>query len=70
MFLYLASKDVSSSAKLIGLVWMIYSGLVLIEFEKEGLRQVQHTYLGGFGSRGSGKVTFHEMKLDGVSFLL
>lgn len=42
----------------------------LIEFVKEGLRQVQHTYLGGFGSRGSGKVTFHEMKINDVFFSL
>ena len=42
----------------------------LIDFVKEGLRQVQHTYLGGYGSRGSGKVSFHDMKLDGDSFTL
>ena len=33
LFLYFASKAVSSSVKLIGLVWMIYSGLVLIGIE-------------------------------------
>lgn len=42
----------------------------LIDFIKEGLRQVQSTYLGGFGSRGSGKVSFHDMKLDGNIFTL
>ena len=42
----------------------------LIDFVKEGLGQVQSTYLGGFGSRGSGKVSFHDMKLDGASFSL
>ncbi len=42
----------------------------LVEFVKEGLRQVQSTYLGGFGSRGSGKVSFNDMKLDGVPFTL
>lgn len=42
----------------------------LVEFVKEGLRQVQHTYLGGYGSRGSGKVSFNDMKLDGSPFTL
>ncbi|MBI3583952.1 MAG: type III-A CRISPR-associated RAMP protein Csm3 [Nitrospinae bacterium] len=42
----------------------------LIDFVKEGLRQVQSTYLGGFGSRGSGKVSFHDMKLNGTPFSL
>lgn len=42
----------------------------LIDFVKEGLRQVQSTYLGGFGSRGSGKVSFHDMKIDGTPFTL
>lgn len=42
----------------------------LIDFVKEGLRQVQSTYLGGFGSRGSGKVSFHDMKIDGTPFSL
>jgi len=46
------------------------NGNDLIDFVKEGLRQVQHTYLGGFGSRGSGKVSFHNMKLDGIDFQL
>lgn len=30
----------------------------IIEFVKEGLKEVQQTYLGGFGSRGSGQVKF------------
>lgn len=42
----------------------------LVEFIKEGLRQVQHTYLGGFGSRGSGKVSFSALAVDGTGFLL
>lgn len=42
----------------------------LIEFVKEGMRQVQSTYLGGFGSRGSGKVSFQNLKLDGAPFTL
>lgn len=46
------------------------NGNDLIEFVKEGLKQVQSTYLGGYGSRGSGKVSFHDMKLDGNSFTL
>ena len=42
----------------------------LIDFVKEGLRQVQSTYLGGFGSRGSGKVSFYNMTIDGQPFVL
>ncbi len=42
----------------------------MIEFVKEGLRLVQQTYLGGFGSRGSGNVSFHELQLDGTPFIL
>lgn len=45
-------------------------GNALVEFVKEGLRQVQHTYLGGYGSRGSGKVSFNNLKLDGSPFSL
>lgn len=45
-------------------------GKGLIEFVKEGLRHVQSTYLGGYGSRGSGKVSFHDLRLDGDSFVL
>lgn len=45
-------------------------GNALVEFVKEGLRHVQSTYLGGYGSRGSGKVSFSDMKLDGVDFKL
>lgn len=45
-------------------------GKDLIEFVKEGLRHVQSTYLGGYGSRGSGKVSFSDMKLDGIDFSL
>jgi CRISPR-associated protein Csm3 len=42
----------------------------LIEFVKDGLKEVQTTYLGGFGSRGSGQVKFTNMKLDGQPFAL
>ena len=45
-------------------------GNALIDFVKEGLRQVQSTYLGGFGSRGSGKVSFYNLKLDGNNISL
>ncbi|KWT94952.1 type III-A CRISPR-associated RAMP protein Csm3 [Candidatus Magnetominusculus xianensis] len=46
------------------------NGNDMVEFVKEGLRNVQKTYLGGFGSRGSGKVSFKDMKLDGTGFVL
>jgi CRISPR-associated protein Csm3 len=42
----------------------------IIDFVKEGLREVQQTYLGGFGSRGSGKVKFTALKLDGNDFTI
>ncbi|MBI4766072.1 MAG: type III-A CRISPR-associated RAMP protein Csm3 [Deltaproteobacteria bacterium] len=42
----------------------------LVEFVKDGLKNVQMTYLGGFGSRGSGQVKFVELTLDGQSFKL
>ncbi len=42
----------------------------MVEFVKDGLRLVQETYLGGYGSRGSGKVRFEQLKLDGESFAL
>lgn len=45
-------------------------GKDLIEFVKEGLRQVQETYLGGYGSRGSGKVSFSNLEIDGQGFSL
>lgn len=45
-------------------------GNELVEFVKEGLKHVQSTYLGGYGSRGSGKVSFHDMTLDGTPFIL
>jgi CRISPR-associated protein Csm3 len=43
---------------------------VLINFVKDGLRNVQMTYLGGFGSRGSGQVKFTAMLLDGQEIKL
>ena len=39
----------------------------IIKFVKEGLSEVQNTYLGGFGSRGSGKVSFNDLKVNGKS---
>jgi len=42
----------------------------LVEFVKDGLKNVQMTYLGGFGSRGSGQVKFCQLKLDGQAFTL
>lgn len=45
-------------------------GKDLIDFVKEGLKHVQSTYLGGYGSRGSGKVSFNDMKLDGIACTL
>jgi CRISPR-associated protein Csm3 len=42
----------------------------LIGFVKEGLIQVEDTYLGGYGSRGSGKVKFIDLTLDGEAFTL
>lgn len=45
-------------------------GQDFIEFIKEGLRQVQDTYLGGGGSRGSGKVSFSNLEIDGQGFSL
>ncbi len=42
----------------------------LINFVKDGLKELQNTYLGGFGSRGSGKVSFHNMNIDGTEFTL
>lgn len=46
------------------------NGKTLIDFVKKGLNHVRNSYLGGFGSRGSGKVNFKDMKLDGVAFTL
>ncbi len=40
----------------------------IVDFVKEGLKEVQQTYLGGFGSRGSGQVKFTELKLNGENF--
>ncbi len=42
----------------------------MVEFVKDGLRLVQETYLGGYGSRGSGKVVFEDLKLNGEPFTL
>jgi CRISPR-associated protein Csm3 len=42
----------------------------MVDFVKKGLEEVETTYLGGFGSRGSGQVKFTGLKLDGNSFTL
>lgn len=42
----------------------------IMEFIKEGLLLVEKTYLGGYGSRGSGKVRFIDLTLDGKPFSL
>ncbi len=42
----------------------------MVEFVKDGLRLVQTTYLGGYGSRGSGKVRFENLKVNGVDCTL
>ncbi len=42
----------------------------LIDFVKKGLKEVEMTYLGGYGSRGSGQVKFDRLKLDNQPFTL
>lgn len=42
----------------------------LVDFVKQGLKEVENTYLGGYGSRGNGKVKFTDLKLDGVQIAL
>lgn len=42
----------------------------LIDFVKKGLKEVETTYLGGYGSRGSGQVKFIGLKLDDQPFAL
>lgn len=42
----------------------------IIEFVKKGLKEIEDTYLGGYGSRGSGQVKFKELKLDGKDMQL
>ncbi|MBM7865798.1 type III-A CRISPR-associated RAMP protein Csm3 [Heliobacterium gestii] len=42
----------------------------LINHVKQALLMVQNTYLGGFGSRGSGQVEFKDLTLDGQAFML
>lgn len=40
-------------------------GKSIIDFVKDGMKLVQASYLGGYGSRGSGKVSFNNLKIDG-----
>jgi CRISPR-associated protein Csm3 len=40
----------------------------LVEFVKDGLREIQNTGLGSGVSKGSGEVELRELKLDGVPF--
>jgi CRISPR/Cas system CSM-associated protein Csm3 (group 7 of RAMP superfamily) len=42
----------------------------MMENIKTAMRLVEQTYLGGYGSRGSGKVAFENMTLDGQPFKL
>ncbi|MFZ4437618.1 MAG: type III-A CRISPR-associated RAMP protein Csm3 [Syntrophales bacterium] len=67
-----SQERVPSGAKFdFEIVLQIYDGddeQSLIDFVKSGLRDVQMTYLGGYGSRGSGQVKFTGMKLDGQQF--
>ncbi|MFH0784210.1 MAG: type III-A CRISPR-associated RAMP protein Csm3 [Pseudomonadota bacterium] len=42
----------------------------MVDFVKKGLKDVETTYLGDFGSRGSGQVKFTGLKIDGHSFTL
>ncbi|MCD4734624.1 MAG: type III-A CRISPR-associated RAMP protein Csm3 [Bacteroidales bacterium] len=42
----------------------------MVDFVKEGLKLVEESYLGGYGSRGSGQIEFVDLKLDGQSFAL
>jgi CRISPR type III-A/MTUBE-associated RAMP protein Csm3 len=42
----------------------------MMENIKTAMRLVEQTYLGGYGSRGSGKVAFENMTLDGQPFNL
>jgi CRISPR-associated protein Csm3 len=44
------------------------SGEALIEFVKDGLREVRNTGLGSGVSRGSGQVDFADLKCDGENF--
>jgi CRISPR-associated protein Csm3 len=42
----------------------------MVEFIKTALKEVENSYLGGSGSRGSGKVKFKELKINGQPFEL
>jgi CRISPR-associated protein Csm3 len=42
----------------------------LIDFVKQGLKEVETTYLGGYGSRGSGQVKFVDLTIDGAPLSL
>lgn len=45
-------------------------GEALVEFVKDGLREVQNTGIGGGISKGYGEIEFHNLKLDGEDFTL
>lgn len=45
-------------------------GDALVEFVKDGLREVQNTGIGGGISKGYGEVEFRDLKLDGQDFSL
>lgn len=42
----------------------------MLSFVKDALKQVENSYLGGSGSRGSGKVSFRDLLIDGQTFEL
>lgn len=45
-------------------------GMALVEFVKEGLREVQNTGLGSGVSKGSGEIEIQDLQLDGIPFTL
>jgi len=45
-------------------------GEALVEFVKDGLRELQRTGLGSGVSKGSGEIVFENLKLDGIAFEL
>jgi CRISPR-associated protein Csm3 len=42
----------------------------LVDFVIQGLKEVETTYLGGYGSRGSGQVKFVDLTIDGAPLSL
>ncbi len=48
----------------------VQGGEALVEFVKDGLREIINTGIGSGVSKGSGEVELRDLKLDGVSFSL